>query len=298
MKSILVALLLSISTAAAAASLEDNYISARDGYIEKFKPAETNVDLDEAGRKQEELARADLENQLRQIIGPSDIKGFSAPGKSNLDTLFKGYSGFGLLDALVYSSKDDKTHFLVTTDTLLERWLKEHKDWWGPDVANVPQDVDAALKSEAFYTQALNTDAAISKYVELPVAKPANAKLAFAMLAARSQDIGPRTPDELIVSVLRDGRLFVVTAPANAKVDPMPACQKLWRDALRNAAKAHAAYVASGLKDKKLFEQSTRIEEEGDAAFHRCFVQQAKGRSFVTALTRQAQGLIDRLPAR
>jgi hypothetical protein len=186
----------------------------------------------------------------------------------------------------------------VTTDALLDHWLREHKDWWGPEVANVPQDVDTALKSEAFYTQALRTDAAISKYAELPVAKPANAKLAFAMLAARSQDIGPRTPDELIVSVLKDGRLFVLTAPAKAKIDPMPACQQIWRDATRKAAKAHAAYVASGLKDNKLFEQSTRFEEEGDAGFRRCFAQQTKGRSFVAALTRQAQGLIDRLPTK
>ena len=298
MKSILAALLVSISAAAGAASLEESYFAARDGYIEKFKPPEPNVDIDDSVRKQEELARGDLEGQLRRIIGASDIKGLSTPGKSNLDTLFKGDAGFGLLDALVYSSADDKTHIIVTTEALLERWLREHKDWWGPSVANVPQDLDAALKSEAFYTQALATDAAVSKYVELPVAAPPQAKSAFAMLAARSQDFGPRTPDELIVSVVKDGRLFVVTAPANAKIDPMPACQRIWRDASRNAAKAHEAYVASGMKDDKLFEQSTRIEEEGDAAFHRCFAQQARGRSFVAALTRQAQALIDRLPAK
>ena len=61
----------------------------------------------------------------------------------------------------------------MTTDALLDHWLDEHKNWWGPKVANVPQDVAAALKSEAFYTQALMTDAAIMKYAELPVAKPA-----------------------------------------------------------------------------------------------------------------------------
>jgi hypothetical protein len=297
MKSILVALLVSISAAAGAASLEENYFAARDGYIEKLKPGEPNVDVDDSVRKQEELARGDLENQLRQIIGTSDIKGFSAPGKSNLDTLFKGDAGFGLLDGLVYSSADEKTHIIVTTEALLDHWLREHKDWWGPTVANVPQDVDAALKSEAFYTQALATDAAISKYAEIPVASP-QAKHAFAMLAARSQDFGPRTPDELIVSVVKDGRLYVVTTPANAKVDPIPACLRVWRDASRNAAKAHEAYVASGMKDDKLFDQSTRIEEEGDAAFHRCFAQQAKGRSFVAALSRQAQALIDTLPSK
>jgi hypothetical protein len=295
MKSILIALLVSISAAAGAASLEESYFAARDGYIEKFKAADPN---DDRVRKEEELARDDLQGQLRRIVGTSDIKDFSTPAKSNLDTLFNGDAGFGQLDGLIYASEDDKTHIVVTTEALLGHWLREHKDWWGPAVANVPQDVEAALKSEAFYTQALNTDAAISKYAELPLPKPAQAKFAFAMLAARSQDIGPHTPDEIIVSVVKDGRMFVVTAPANAKVDPVPACERIWRDASRNAAKAHEAYVASGMKDDKLFEQSTRIEEEGDAAFRRCFAQQAKGRNFVTALTRQAQDLVDRLPSR
>jgi hypothetical protein len=56
--------------------------------------------------------------------------------------------------------------------------------------------------------------------------------------------------------------------------------------------------VASELKDEKLSEQSTRLEEEGDAAFHRCFAQRAKSQSYFAALTRQAQALVDRLPAR
>src|SRR5262245_39433252 len=141
MKSILVALLVSISAAAWAASLEESYFAARDGYIDKLKPPEPNVDVDDNMRKQEEVARGDLENQLRQIIGTSDIKGFSAQGKSNLDTLFKGDAGFGLLDGLVYSSADEKTHIIVTTEALLDHWLRDHKDWWGPAVANVPQDV-------------------------------------------------------------------------------------------------------------------------------------------------------------
>lgn len=295
MKSILVALLVSISAVAGAASLEESYFAARDGYIEKFKADDPS---DRRVRKEEEAARGALEDQLRRVVGASEIKGFSAATKSNLDTLFKDDMGFGLLDGLVYSSADGKTRIVVTTDALLAHWLREHKDWWGPTVANVPQDVDAALKSEAFYTQALQSDAAISKYVELPIARPAQAKLAFAMLAARSQDVGPRTPDELVVSVVKDGRVFVMTARANAKVDPMPACQRIWRDASRNAAKAHEAYVASGLKDNKLLEKSTRMEEEGFTAFRRCFAQQAKGRSFVAALTRQAQELIDRLPSK
>ena len=295
MKSILIAFLVSISAAAGAASIEESYFAARDGYIEKFKAADP---VDDRVRKEEEAARGDLQDQLRRIVGTSEIKGFSAPAKSSLDTLFKDDMGFGLLDGLVYSSADGKTRIVVTTDALLAHWLREHKDWWGPMAANVPPDVNAALKSDAFYTQALQSDAALSTYMELPIARPAQAKLAFAMLAARSQDVGPRTPDELAVSVVKEGRVFVMTARANAKVDPMPACQRIWRDASRNAAKAHEAYVASGLKDDNLLEKSARMEEEGFTAFRRCFAQQAKGRSFVAALTRQAQELIDRLPSK
>jgi hypothetical protein len=186
----------------------------------------------------------------------------------------------------------------VTTDALFAHWLREHKNWWGPSVANVPQGAAAALRSEAFYTQALTTDSAISKYLELPLAKPVKATFAFAMLAARSQDIGPRTPDELIASVVQGGRVFVVSAPANVKVDPMPACQEIWRESERKTAELREAYAASEPRDDRLFEQSKRTEEEGDAAFRRCFAQRAKGQSFFAALTKQAQALVDGLPSR
>jgi predicted DNA-binding WGR domain protein len=76
----------------------------------------------------------------------------------------------------------------------------------------------------------------------------------------------------------------------------MPACEQIWQDALRKAAEAHEAYIASEIKDDKLSEQWTRIEEEGDAAFHRCFAQRAKSQGYFAALTRQAQALVDRVP--
>jgi hypothetical protein len=113
---------------------------------------------------------------------------------------------------------------------------EEHKDWWGSKVANMPQDVDAALMSEAFHTQALATDAAI---------------------------------------------------------EPMPECRRIWREAVRKAEQALAAYVASKLPDKGLSEQSARLEQEGDAASRQCFAERAKSHRSFAALTRQAQGLVD-----
>ena len=298
MKSLLIALLILAPVAAKAASPGETYFAARDAYIAKFKAIGDAQKIDDDALKQHELAISELGKMLRPIVGPVAIEKFSAEGKSNLDSLFEGDLGFGLLDGMLYSSPDDKTHIIVTTDALFAHWLREHKDWWGPKVANVPQEVNAALQSEAFYTQALQSDAAISKYVELAVAKPAKAKFAFAMLIARAQDIGPRTPDELIVAVVQGPRVFVVSAPADAKIELMPACRQIWQEAEQKAAAAQDAYIASQLKNKELSEQSNRLQAEGDAAFHRCFAQRATSEKFFAELTRQAQGLIDRLPSK
>ena len=46
----------------------------------------------------------------------------------------------------------------------------------------MPQQIGAALKDESFYTQAIPTDAAVVNFNDLPIAKPASASFAFAML--------------------------------------------------------------------------------------------------------------------
>jgi hypothetical protein len=294
MKSFLIALLLLCPIAASAATPEEAYFAARDGHIAKFS-AIRNIgeeDLENHQRARDELVRL-----LRPIVGPVAVKGFLPQGRTNLDSLFKGDEGFGLLDGLLFSSADDKTHLTVTTEALLDHWLKEHKDWWEPPVANVPQDVTAALKSEAFYNQAIMTDAAIMKYAELPVKRPAQASFAFAMLVARSQDVAPRAPDELIVSVVGGGRVLVVSAPASAKMNPIPACQEIRRAAERKTAKAREA-AASQPNDDKLSEQVTRLQEEGDAAFRGCYAQRAKSQAAYAALARRAQALVDLLSPR
>src|SRR3984893_12567675 len=148
----------------------------------------------QAGKAGAERSR----EQLRRIIGDIAIRGFSSQGKTNFDTLSTGGVGFGQLDGLAFSSQDGKAQFVVTTETLLHDWLRTHKNWWKKE-KNAPQKVEDALKSEPFYTQAISTDAAVVKYAEVPVKKNASAQV-VAILDARSQDMVPRTPDELIVS--------------------------------------------------------------------------------------------------
>jgi hypothetical protein len=157
-----------ISSAAAAPpakAAEDRYIAARDAAIEQISAIYDAGNVDEAARKAEEAASADLAAQMRVILGEAARAGYG-PAKLHIDTFNKGDEGFGMLDGLRFDATlgkngekagqdgadgkyvEPKAHIIVTTQTLFERWLRAHKDWWGKDIKNVPQQIGAALKDE------------------------------------------------------------------------------------------------------------------------------------------------------
>ena len=119
-----------------AASAEDTYFAARDAAIARIKAVDksvdpvdpvppTVIDLDNLGA----LPRS--EQQMRAIVGPVTIKGMTGAPKINLDTLYEGDEGFGILDGMVYGGLDAKTRVIVTTDSVFRHWLREHKQWLG-----------------------------------------------------------------------------------------------------------------------------------------------------------------------
>lgn len=297
MKPLLIALMALVPVACQAASLEDNYVASRDRYIAKFKKLEEAGQADKSVMKQEESARGDLERQLENIVGPLRVEGFVEPGKLSLESLFGQDIGADQLDGLAYSS-GDKTQLLVTTDTLFKSWLKAHqKSWTKPETP--PQTLDQALKSEFFYTLAISPDAAVAKYADIPIAKPARAELAVGLLDQRSQDItGASVPEEIIVAVLQDGKLYVAAAQSKAKIVAHPACDKIWSDYEAKANKALSDYSASGRTDQTLFARYTRLQDEGSAAFRRCFAERAKSEKFFAEVTEEAQALADRLSSK
>lgn len=287
---------------AMAASPEEAYLASRDAYVAKFKGLDDANKIDDVAMKAHDQAIADLERQMRAIIGGVAIKGLPKPGvansgKLNLGTLFPSDQGYGTLDGLVFASADDKTRVIVTTATMFATWLRLHQDWWGEKTPNVPQDVTAALASEAFYTQAIQTDAAVMKFAQLPLAPPAGATVAFAMLAARSQDQAPPVPDEIFVTVMRGGRLYVANAPVGRKFAAVAACTEVRRRQEKAADAALAAYTAGKSKDEKLLDRSTALREEADAVFLRCFAKEAARQPAFAAAVKQAQGLLDSLPS-
>jgi hypothetical protein len=293
-KALLIGAVLSLIAAAGeAASPEDDYVAARDRFIATFHQHEATGKVGDRVVAQERRARRDLEQMLRRIIGTTAPRGFSGAGTISLDTLFSEDVGFGMLDGLVFKSPNRKTQVLVTTDGLLERWLRAR-----PADPPLPKSVPAALGDAEFYTFAISNDAAVAKYAALPVGKPAKATLALAMLDARSQDILPLTPSELIVAVAAGGKVFIATAPVEAKVAAIPACDAIWQDAEKKANALFEAYRASDSKDEKQFNQYTKAQEEGATAVRRCFGERAPNEPFFAAVTKQAQALVDRVAGR
>lgn len=294
MKFLAIVLLALAPIVANAASPEDAYFSARDRYLTKFKKLEDAGKVDDRATKEEESARGELETQLRRVIEPHGAEGVAEPGKLSLETLFPAEIGADALDGLTYSF-DEKGQLLISTEALFKSWLRAHqKSWSKPE--KPPRTLDQALKSEFFYTLAVSPDAAVTKYADLPIEKPGKAGVVVAFLDLRSQDdAGATAPNEIIVSVAREGKLFVASTPAKAKIVADPSCEKGWKDNEAEAKEAFEAYRASDQKNQKLFDKYSKLQEEGGAAFRRCFVERAKKEAFFTELTQEAQKLVDRL---
>jgi hypothetical protein len=294
------------SAFAAAPSPEDRYIARRDAAIAKITKMYADKKADEAFKAAESM-RADLLAKLAPIVAESGRKGFGT-AKLNLDALSEGDMGFGLLDGLRFDSElgdngeragkngrdgkyvAPKSHIIITTQTLFERWLRAHKDWWGKNTKNVPQQMSTALKDESFYTQAIPTDAAVVKFNELPIAKPASATFAFAILGGRTQDEAPNAADEVFVAALANGKVYLAYGAIKPKVE-IPACV-----AIKHAYNKKAEKAADDLQfdriDKKAYDKLGDIRQQGEDAYKKCFIQRAPQQPAFAEATKQAQALL------
>jgi hypothetical protein len=286
---------------AAAASLtpspEDLYIAARDKAIQKFSKEYDAGKFDDTAQKAEDAAHTDLKAQLSAILGEPAYPDFG-PAALNLETLYKGDEGFGMLDGLQFDATVGKTgekagqngadgkyvepkaRIVVTTQTLLARWLRAHKDWWGKDSKNVPQQMGAALKDENFYTQAIAAAAgsAVVNFHSLPITKPASATLAYAILAGRTQDTVPDAADEVFVSALANGKVYIAYGSIEPNVR-IPACVAMRAEYNKRADAGDAR-------------KSGDLRQQGEDAYKRCFTQRAAQQPSFTAATKQAQALL------
>ena len=271
MRSLALLCLLAFATSAQAASPEQHYLDLRDRYIAKFSKAKES---DETS-KQHDAALKELAGVLRGLVGPVAIKGLPAEGKSNVDTLFKGDIGFGHLDGLAFATEGDKQQAVVTTTTLLKHWLAEHRG------DPMPQDIDAAFKSETFYYAAIQ-DAAFAKYAELPVTKPASVSAAVAVLGLRGNGDLKAPPHEIDVVAVRGDRIYFLAATEAVKTAEIPACEKVWKQMMA----------------RKLPKDDMAKEEQAMDAYTKCFAKEAPSQSWFAAAVKTAQAQLELLPLR
>jgi hypothetical protein len=290
-----------------AKSAEDRYVATRDAAIEKISAIYAAGNADDAARKAEDAASADLLEQMLTIL-KEPVRDSFGPAKLNIDTFSKGDEGFGTLDGLRFDALlgrsgetagqngadgkyvEPRSHIIVTTQSLFERWLRAHKDWWGKKSKNVPQQIGAALKDESFYTQAISSGAAVVNFNSLPIEKPDAASFAYAMLAGRTQDQLPDAADQMFVSVIANGKVYI----AYGSIDPpvqAPDCLAIRDDYVKKADQA-AEDLQSGKINRKAYDRLGNIRQKGDDAYKRCFTENAPKRPFFAEAARQAQRLL------
>jgi hypothetical protein len=292
MRLVLTILLALVTGAAFAASPEDDYIAARDkasAAIAALNSADTSIEtLDAADAK----ARANLEGRLSALLGPLAVAGFPATGTINLESLSDADVGYGMLDGLRYTSGDTGPVLVATTRGLLERWLAARAAQTDENL-KLPSGIDAALKLDAFYTQAINSDAAFLGTLDLPLNKPAGADLAMARLGGWTQDVGPIYEQQLVVTVIKGNSVLIASASATPPVPRIAACDALWSAADQAAQKLSAQ--ASGQQDEQASDAANAAWEKGDADYRKCMGEQLPKNPAFPALVGQAQQLADRL---
>jgi hypothetical protein len=264
-----------------AASLEEKYFETRDNFIRQFEKASVPIDvLDEKDKH----ALAELEKQLKPIIGPVNVEGFPKEGKINLRTLENDY-GFGQIDGLRFSSGQEE--LFVTTDNILKKYLAGQPE--------LPKDLAELSKTGEFYVRAITAEAAVTYFAEIPV-KSANGKsYVHAFLGLTAQDIGPFTPKDIFVFVTNGNRILAVQSPAATEITEIPQCRNEWERFAKKSSDAMEVYRSSGSNNQKASDESVQYEEQGFEAYHRCYDREAKNQKFFASLKKQAQSIVDRL---
>ncbi len=275
------------SAAAQNRSLEDRYIATRNAALARFTPKMASK-LGDKVVQEEEKARAELERQMHAIVGPAEIKGLGA-GKLSLGSLYEGDMGFGTLDGLMFASEDYKTAVVVTTRSLLMRWLRAHK---APANDALPQEPEKAFRIETFYFRAVMSDSAILRFAEVPLGSTA-AKPAYAMLDARSQDDTPDAANEVFVAAIKGDRAFVGHAPVEKMV--VPACSAAREATMK---KLEAESNAGGSNDQAGRDRINALGGKAETDFLNCFAAAAPKQAAFADVVKRAQELYDRMPAR
>ena len=197
---------------------------------------------------------------------------------------------------MVHSAGDDGPQVIVTTRGLVDRWLRAQSTEKDAEL-RLPADLDAALREDNFYTFSVSEDAAFGKTAELAVAKPAGADLVVAALGGFAQDIGPNPRQEIVVTLQKDGRVYIANQVAKTAIGKIDACEAIWTAATKKSEDAEERLPEIGRQERK----AVRRRHEGGGrrrqGLSRLPRRQIPQQPYYPALVKEAQEIADRLAA-
>jgi hypothetical protein len=207
-----------IATAAPPAKeAENRYVAARDAAIEKISAIYDTGNADEAARKAEDAASADLAAQMRAILNEAARAGLWS-ARLHIDTFNKGDEGLrhARRAALRSPAREERRKgrpgsapigkYVAPKAQSSSRRKRCSSDGCARTrrggartIKNVPQQIGAALKDESFYTQAVSSGSAVGEVsIRCRSQSPAGATFVHGMLAGRTQSDIPDAADTVL----------------------------------------------------------------------------------------------------
>ena len=231
------------------------YLAARQGAVAELEamvpgPAKNTADGQLLGN---------LQPILQEAIGPIPMPaGFDREMMMVPGTLCCGV-GLSMLDGFMFFSPSGPGQILVTTEVLFRRWLQIHAR---------NESAEHALASGNVLSEAIASDWRVTTFAPvLPIAKPPGASLAVAALALGNQGVVLGPPQQIVVSIIKGGRVYIAFVDRRASDPPIALCGALYE------------------------------KERSQPAFDRCWTEHSGGKNAFPALTREAQAVADKLAA-
>jgi hypothetical protein len=247
----------------------------------------------ETVRVADDSALRELESLLRPLVGDFNAPWIAGRGRINLQTLLPGDQVSGLPDGMLYQSRDSTIQVLVTTHDLMTSWIA----WLFDRDTIIPRDPRLALGNEDVLTQVFDVNAHVYTYTDIPVDSALPGIIA-ARLVARSQDYSPRPANEIMISVERGTRIFIIDAPAAVTIPVPPRCIAAATSGMaRSRALVDSAYRTRP-PDRALLELSFRNTDVTNAAFRRCYGEGVAREPRFGELVAQVRRLVETLPPR
>ncbi|NWF35314.1 tetratricopeptide repeat protein [Mariprofundus sp. KV] len=256
-------------------SLEEHYFATRDMFSKKLA---TKAAADE------QPALAELEKQIRAIVGTVKVEGFPGQGHINIRTL-KAEPGYAQVDGLRFNSNHGT--LFVTTESLLKHYMAQYPE--------LPQGLVEISRNEDFYRRVFHADAGVMLYAEIPVNRTKGTPFARAFLGVGGQDTIPSIPNELFVFVVKEKQIRLINASSSTEISDIQQCKSKWDISRAKGADALAKYHASQSQDQKAYEEYRRQEEEGVAAYRDCFIRETEKQPWFDSQKNQAHSLVTRL---